>query len=118
MIHACAGVEVVPEGPQEGDHMASGRVEMAVREVQRPCRTLQISSEQQTCVRIVDNSPLLSRLPRFVAQVINKMRNGKHGKRVNCDEQDEDGGNPLLSLERMFGSAKFDKMVSVHVQPV
>ena len=33
VIHACVGVEVIPLGPPEGDHMASGRVEMAVREV-------------------------------------------------------------------------------------
>ena len=33
VIHACAGVEVIPQGPPERDHMANGRVEMAVREV-------------------------------------------------------------------------------------
>ena len=32
VIHACVGVEVIPQGPPEGDHMASSRVEMAVRE--------------------------------------------------------------------------------------
>ena len=31
VIHACAGVEVMPQGPLEGDRMAIGRVEMAVR---------------------------------------------------------------------------------------
>ena len=31
MIRECAGVEVIPQ--VEGDHMAHGRVEMAVREV-------------------------------------------------------------------------------------
>ena len=35
LIHACVGVEVIPQGPLEGDHMANGRVEMAVREVKR-----------------------------------------------------------------------------------
>ena len=35
VIHACAGVEVIPQGPPEGDHMANGRVEMVVREVKR-----------------------------------------------------------------------------------
>ena len=31
VIPACAGVvEVIPEGPLEGDHMANGREEMAV----------------------------------------------------------------------------------------
>ena len=37
VIHACAGVEVIPQEPPEGDHMANGRVEMAVREVKRQC---------------------------------------------------------------------------------
>ena len=41
VIHACVGVEVIPQGPLEGDHMANGRVEMAVREVKRQCRTFQ-----------------------------------------------------------------------------
>ena len=29
VIHACVGVEVIPQGPPEGDHMANGRVAMA-----------------------------------------------------------------------------------------
>ena len=80
MIHACVGVEVIPEGPPEGDHMAIGRVEMAVREVKRQCRTLIISAEHNTSVRIADDSPLLSWLDRFAAQVRNKMRIGIDGK--------------------------------------
>ena len=28
VIQACVGVEVIPQGPPEGDHMASSRVEM------------------------------------------------------------------------------------------
>ena len=32
VIQASAGVEVIPQGPPEGDHMANGRVEMAVGE--------------------------------------------------------------------------------------
>ena len=66
VIDACAAVEVIPQGPPEGDHMANGRVEMAVREVKRQCRTLRISAEQNTSVRVSDDSPLLSWLPRFV----------------------------------------------------
>ena len=27
VIHACVGVEVIPQGPPEGDHMANGRVQ-------------------------------------------------------------------------------------------
>ena len=80
VIHACVGVKVIPQGPPEGDHMANGRVEMAVREVKRQCRTLRISAEHNTGVRIADDSPLLSWLPRFAAQVMNKMRIGKDGK--------------------------------------
>ena len=33
VIQACVGVEVIPQVPFAGDHMANGRVEMAVREV-------------------------------------------------------------------------------------
>ena len=56
---ACAGVEVIPQGPPDGDHMGS-RVEMTVIEVKRQCRTLRISAEPNTGVRIGDDSPLLS----------------------------------------------------------
>ena len=70
---------MIPQGPPGGDHMAKGRVEMAVRGVKRHCRTLRISAEQNTIVRIADDSPLLSWLPRFAAQVMNKMRIGKDG---------------------------------------
>ena len=48
VIHACVGVEVIPQGPPEGDHMANGRVEMVVREAKRQCRRLRISAEQNT----------------------------------------------------------------------
>ena len=52
--------------------MANGRVQMAVRGVNRPCRTLRISAEHNTGVRVADDSPLLSWLPPFAAQVMNK----------------------------------------------
>ena len=71
---------MIPQRPSEGDHMANGRVEMVVREVKRQCRTLRISAEPNTSVRIADDSPLLSWLPRFAAQVMDKMRIGKDGK--------------------------------------
>ena len=80
VIHACVGVEVIPQGPPEGDHMANGRVEMAVRELKRQCRTLRISAAQNTCVRIADDSPQLSWLLCFAAHVMDKMRFGKDGK--------------------------------------
>ena len=60
--------------------MANGREERAVREVKRQCRTLRISAEQNTGVRIADDSPLLSWLPRSAAHVVNNMRIGKDGK--------------------------------------
>ena len=47
VIHACVGVEVIPQGPLEGDHMANGSVEMAVREMKRQCRTLRTSAERK-----------------------------------------------------------------------
>ena len=81
VIHACAGVEVFPQGPHEEDHMANGRVEMAVREIKRLCRTHRISAEQNTSVRIADEGPLLSCFSRFAVQVMNKMRIGEDGKK-------------------------------------
>ena len=60
VIQACMGVEVIPQGPPEGDHVASGRVGLGVREVRRKCRTFRISAEHNTSVRIADGSPLLS----------------------------------------------------------
>ena len=62
--------------------MANGRLEMVVREVKRQCRTLRISAEQDTSVSIADDSTLLSWFPRFAAEVMNKMRTGKDGRRV------------------------------------
>ena len=60
--------------------MADGRVENAVREVKRQCRTLRISAEHNTSVRIADDTPLLVWLLRFAAQVMNEMRIRKDGK--------------------------------------
>ena len=72
MIQACAGVEVIPQGPREGDHMANGRVEMAVREVKRQCRTLWISAEQASATQLP--SPLLQH------ENMDNMRIGRDGK--------------------------------------
>ena len=60
--------------------MVNGRVETAVRGVKRQCRPLRISSEQNTNVRVADDSPLHRWLSRFAAQVMNKIRTGKDGK--------------------------------------
>ena len=56
VIHACVGLEVVPQRPLEADHMANGRVEMAVREVRNdnaelsefPLNTTQVCVSQMT----------------------------------------------------------------------
>ena len=107
LIFACEGVKVIPEGPPEGD-MAIGRVEMAVREVKRQCRTLRSSAEQDTCVRFSDVSPLLRWLPRCAAKVMNKMRIGKDGKtsEVKLGELVEDGESQWRNLERKLGFGK------------
>ena len=60
--------------------MANGRVERLCEKVKRQCRTLPFSAEQNTGVRIADDSPQLSWLPRFAAQVMNYMKIGKDGK--------------------------------------
>ena len=65
VIHACVGVEVIPQGPPEGDPHGQCRVDMAVREVKRQGRALRISAEHNTSLRVEDDSPLLSWLPRF-----------------------------------------------------
>ena len=80
VIHACVGVEVIPQGPPEGDHMANNRVEMAVTEVKRQCRTLRISAEQITSVRIADDSPFLRWLPRFCSASVEQDENRKRRK--------------------------------------
>ena len=63
--HACVGVEVIPQGPHKGDHMANGRVEMTVREVKQERRTLRTSAEHHTGVRLTVRcsvgSPVLQR---------------------------------------------------------
>ena len=74
VIQACVGVEVIPQGSLEVDHLANGRVEMVVREVKRQCRTLRIPPEQNTSVRIADDSLLLSWLHRFASEVMNNRR--------------------------------------------
>ena len=97
VIHACVGAEVIPQGPPEGDHMSNVRVEMAVREVKRHCRTLRISAEQNTSVRISDDSPLLSWFRRFAAQVMNKMRIG-NGKTSEVRRTDRRWRKPMAQF--------------------
>ena len=99
MIQACVGVEVIPQGLLEGDHMANNRVEMAGREVKRQCRTLRISAGHSTGVRVADDSPLLSWLPRFPAQVMNKMRIGKDGKTSELRRTGRRWRKPMAQFE-------------------
>ena len=113
VIHACVGVEVIPQGPHEGDHMANGRVEMAVREVKRQCRTLRMFAEQNTSVRIADDSPLLSWLPRFAAQVMNKMRIGKDGKTSEMRRTGRRWRKPMAQFGEKVWFRKLEKTVSV-----
>ena len=116
VIQECAGVEVIPQGP-EGDHMANVRVEVAVREVKRQSRTLLISAEHNTCVRIADDSPSLSWLPPFCSSSHEQDENrSRWKKRANGDELDEDGESEWRNLERKFVSENLEKLVSVHLQ--
>ena len=83
VIHTCVGVEVISQGPPEGDHMDNGRVEMAVREVKRQCRTLR------------------------AAQIRNKMRIGKDGK---TSEMRRTGRRWRKPMAQFGGKVWFRKM--------
>ena len=67
VIHACVRLEVIPQGPPEGDHMANGRIEMAVREEKRQCRTLRISAEHTISEEMIT---VLTRCSSFVFELI------------------------------------------------
>ena len=118
VIHACEGVEVIPQAPLEGDHMANGHVEMALREVKRQCSTLRISAGQNTQVCVIaDDSPLLSWLPRSAAQVMNKMRIGKDGKTSEMRRTRSKMEKASCAIWReSFGFVKLQKTVSVLLQ--
>ena len=94
--------------------MANGRVEMAVREVKRQCRTLRLSAEQNTSVRIAGDSPLLRCLLRFAAQVMNKMRIVKDRKTSEMRRTGRRWRKQWRNLERKFGFVKLEKTVSVN----
>ena len=119
VIQACVEVEVIPQGPPEGDHIANGCVEMAVREVKRQCRTLRISGEQNTGVRIADDSRLLSQLPRFAANVINKMRIGKDGETSEMRQTRRRWRKPMAQFgEKVWFRKKLERMASALLQVV
>ena len=77
MILAYNGAEIAHQDRPQGDHRANVVVEMAARETKRQCRTLRISAEHQTGVRIAGDSPLLSWLPRSAARINSNMRIGR-----------------------------------------
>ena len=87
------------------------RVEMAPQ-----CRTLRISAEHSTGVRIADDSPLLSWLPRLQRKSCTKWGLAKMERRVNWEELVEDGESQWRHLERRFGFVKLEKTVSVLLQ--
>ena len=81
MIQACAGVEVIPQGPPEGDHMANGRVDNGCTRSETtmqdtPGFPLNIT---QACASLT-TVRYSSWLSRFAAQVMDRMRIGKEGK--------------------------------------
>ena len=59
------------------DAMTHSCVEGFVREMNRRCRTLRISAEHNTSVRITDDSPFLDWIPHFAMQFLHKMRTGR-----------------------------------------
>ena len=98
--------------------MANGRVALVVREAKRQCRSLRTSAEQNTGVRIADDSPPLVWLPRFAAPVMNKMRIGSDGKKernyANWTKMEKADG----TIWRKSSSVKLERMVSAHLQVV
>ena len=77
-IKVCALLESRAEDDKTSvgrDHTANSPVELAVGEVNRQRSTLQIFAGQTTSVRIADDSPPISWLHRFAAQVMNKNEN-------------------------------------------
>ena len=79
VIHACLGVEVIPQGPFQGDHMGHGRVEMPERS-EKQCRTLRISAEQNTSVRISDDS-LFSHSASSFCSASHEQNEGRHRRK-------------------------------------
>ena len=102
---------MIPQVPPEGDHMTNGRAEMAVRDVKRQCRTLRNSDEQNTSVRIADDSPIQSWLPRFAAQVMNEMGIGKDGKTSEMRRTDRRWKKPMAQ----FGEKVCFREIGEHV---
>ena len=79
VIDACRDIEVLPKGPPVGDHQANGLVEVAVRTIKRQCRVIRLSTENELCMRIPDDHPCLTWLPRFASNLIVKYKLGSDG---------------------------------------
>ena len=119
VIQVCADVELIPQGPPEGDHMANGRVEMAERKMKRQCRTLRISAEQQTSVRIGDAVRCSVGLPFLAAQALNKMRIGEDGNTSEVRQTGRRWRKPMAQLGERGPLRKIgEDGVSVHVHAV
>ena len=89
---------------------------MIVREVKRQCRTLRISAQQNSSLRIADDSPLLSWLPRFAAQFMNKMRIGKDGKTSEMKRTGRGWRKPMAQFGEKVWFRKNGEKVSVLLQ--
>ena len=72
--------------------------------MKRRCRTLRVSAEQNTSVRIADDSPLLSWLPRFADQVMNKMRVGNDGNNERTETK-------WMKMEKVNGAIWRESLV-------
>ena len=57
-------------------------VEVVVREMKRQCRTLRISAERNTRVRITDDNSLLNWVHHFAMQFLNKIRPGRRWRKT------------------------------------
>ena len=85
--------------------------------MKRQCRTLRISAEQNTSGRIADDCPLLSWLPRFAAQVVNKMRIGKDGKTSEMSRTGRRWRKPLAQFGESLVSKNWRRRCQFFCKP-
>ena len=74
------GVEVVPKTSPEGDHQANGFAEGAVREGKGQIRATRLALEAKLKEKLSEDEPVLTWIPRFAANSINRYRIGADGK--------------------------------------
>ena len=97
------------------DGSAAVRQSILKKSSKKFCRN-QISAEQNISVRTAGDSPLLSRLPRFAAQVLNKMRIGKDGKTIELRRTGRRWRKPMEQFGEKVCRKIGEKTVSVHLQ--